>query len=148
MFNNKKPKWYAAGLHFHCCQCGQCCSGPGEGFIWVTKKEIEMIADYLKITEDQLRDQYLTRIGIRTSIIEEPVSKDCIFLERIEGQKKCRIYEVRPNQCRVWPFWNDNLKSPQTWNQAAQRCPGVNKGRLYSFEEIEQLRKQTKWWKD
>ena len=37
-------KWYAAGLHFGCEVCGRCCAGPGEGYIWVTKPEIELIA--------------------------------------------------------------------------------------------------------
>jgi len=145
--NNKTP-WYIAGLHFECTQCGSCCSGPGEGYIWATKPEIKFIADFLKISVEQLRQKYLKRIGLRTTIIEQPSSKDCIFLRKIDGQKKCVIYPVRPGQCRIWPFWSENLKNPNTWNKAAQKCPGVNHGRLYSFEEIEKLRKEKKWWAD
>ena len=47
----KKSPWYIGGLHFECGQCGKCCSGPDEGYIWVTKEEIRFIADYLKISD-------------------------------------------------------------------------------------------------
>ena len=142
---NKTP-WYVAGLLFECVECGACCSGPGEGFIWITRLEIEMVADFLKISVEQLRDKYLIRIGLRTTIIEQPITKDCIFLQKINGQKKCTIYPVRPNQCRTWPFWPDNLANPDAWDKAAQKCPGINRGKDYSFGEIEKIRKQKKWW--
>lgn len=143
-----KTAWYAAGLHFECQGCGGCCSGPGEGYIWVTRREIEIIADFLKLTVAQVRREYLKRVGLRTTIIEEQTTKDCIFLQEIGGRKGCLIYSVRPNQCRNWPFWPENLKDPNAWNKAAQKCPGINRGRLYGFEEIEEIKKNKKWWKD
>ena len=143
---NKKTPWYVCGLHFECMQCGRCCSGPGDGFIWVTRPEIGIIADYLEISAGQLRQKYLQRVGLRTTIIEDSVTKDCIFLRRTDVGKRCEIYSVRPNQCRIWPFWPENLSNPGAWNRAAQRCGGVNRGRLYSFEEIEKIRKQKQWW--
>jgi Fe-S-cluster containining protein len=139
--------WYVAGLHFECQQCGACCSGPGEGYIWVTKPEIKLIADFLKISVEQLRQKYIKRIGLRTTIIEQPTTKDCVFLQKNGGPKGCAIYPVRPNQCRTWPFWSDNLANPNAWNKAAQKCSGINRGRGYSFEEIERIRKE-KWWQD
>jgi Fe-S-cluster containining protein len=141
-----KKHWYVGGLHFQCNECGQCCSGPGEGYIWVHGKEIEFIADYLKTSVSQLRKKYLRRIGLRTSITENSTTKDCIFLERSKGKRFCRIYNVRPNQCRTWPFWSSNLKSINTWNEAAQKCRGINRGRIFSYEEIEKTRKSKKWW--
>lgn len=144
----KKTCWYVAGLHFECSECGGCCSGPGEGYIWVTKPEIELIADFLKISVEQLRREYLKRVGLRTSIIEQSVTKDCIFLREIDGRKKCMIYQVRPSQCRTWPFWSDNLSSSNTWNKTAQKCPGINRGRLYSFEQIQKIKGNKKWWRE
>ena len=135
-----------AGLHFECQGCGGCCSGPGEGFIWVTRPEIEFIADFLKISVEQLREKYLRRVGLRTTIIEQEVTKDCIFLRKIDGQKKCIIYEVRPSQCRNWPFWSENLSSPGAWNRAAMKCPGINRGRFFSFEQIQEIKRNNKWW--
>ncbi|MFC1765946.1 YkgJ family cysteine cluster protein [Planctomycetota bacterium] len=145
---NEKPKWYAAGLAFECTLCGECCSGPDEGVIWVSKHEISLIAEHLGITEDALREKYLRRIATRNTIIEAPDTRDCIFLKTVDGEKVCGIYAVRPNQCRTWPFWSNNLQSPHTWNATAQDCPGINRGKNHSFEEIERLRKQKRWWDD
>ena len=139
--SRKKTPWNICGLHFECMQCGRCCSGPGEGYIWVTKKEIGAIAEFLNITVEELSKKYLRRAGFRRTIIEERSSKDCIFLQEIGGKKGCLIYPVRPRQCINWPFWPSNLTNPDTWNEAARRCPGINRGRLYSFEEIEKIKR-------
>ena len=146
-FKNKTP-WYAAGLHFECIQCGRCCSGPAEGYIWVTRPEIKLIADFLKISTRQLRKTYLKRVGLRTTIIEHSSTKDCIFLQEIAGKKGCVIYSVRPSQCRIWPFWSENLKSRNSWNKAAQKCPGINRGRLYTADQIKKIKKAKKWWQN
>jgi Fe-S-cluster containining protein len=144
----KRAKWYVGGLHFECTECGDCCAGPDEGYIWITKPEIERLAKHLNMTVDDLRKKYLARIGNRSSIIEEAQTKDCIFLTGSGGKRGCAVYPVRPNQCRTWPFWSHNLTSPDDWNMTGIRCPGINRGRLYTFEEIENLRKQKKWWSD
>ena len=136
--------WYIGGLHFECSQCGGCCSGPDEGYIWITRPEIELLVKHLDITVEQLRQKYLTRLGCRTSIIEDEQSKDCIFLI----EHCCKVYDVRPNQCRTWPFWPGNLKSAYDWNCAATRCPGINRGRLYTFEEIEEIKNRKYWWRN
>lgn len=138
--------WYAAGLHFACQGCGGCCSGPGEGYIWVTRREIEFIAECLKLTVGQVRRDYLRRVGLRTTIIEHQATKDCIFLQNSAGRRECTIYCVRPNQCRTWPFWPENLASPGAWNKAAQKCPGINRGRFYTCGEIEQIKRSKDWW--
>ncbi len=142
----KNTPWYVAGLHFTCQGCGDCCSGPGEGVIWVTRPEIELISQHLEMAEGEFRRTYLRRIGIRTSIIEHPQTKDCIFLKEIDGKRKCMIYPLRPNQCRTWPFWAQNLQSPGDWNRAAQRCPGINRGRRHTCDEITEIKKQKQWW--
>jgi len=149
VIDKQKPtRWYAAGLPFECRVCGGCCSGPGEGFIWVTRPEVERIAKHLNLTIDELCYRYMRSVGSRMSIVEEYVSKDCIFLQSVDGVKRCRIYSVRPAQCRTWPFWAENLASPDDWNRAALRCPGINRGRLYTYEEIERIRKNTRWWEN
>jgi uncharacterized protein len=144
---NKKP-WYVGGLHFQCSECGNCCSGPNEGYIWATRQEIKFIADFLKEPVEQVRRKYMKRIGLRTTIIENPITKDCVFLKKIAGEKRCMIYPVRPNQCRTWPFWADNIASPNNWNETAVKCSGINRGRCYSCAEIEKIKRQKQWWND
>lgn len=148
MIDGNSIPWYVGGLHFECLQCGRCCSGPGQGYIWVTRPEIELIADFLKTTPTELRRKFLRRVALRTTIIEHHLTRDCIFLQSSAGQKKCTIYPVRPSQCRSWPFWPSNLTGPAAWNKAAQKCPGINRGRLYSLEEIKQIRKNKRWWQN
>jgi uncharacterized protein len=138
--------WYIAGLHFACQQCGQCCSGPDEGVIWISRPEINMLAEHLGLSPSELRKKHLKRIGFRFSIRENSRSKDCVFLANMNGFKGCTIYNVRPMQCRNWPFWPANLVGPNDWNAAAIKCPGINKGRLYSFDEIQEIKKQKQWW--
>lgn len=144
--NTFEYPWYVAGLHFQCIECGMCCSGPEEGHIWATDEEIEMIAKKLEMTTEDFRKQYARRIGKRTTLIEDKSTKDCIFLCERDGAKGCSVYEVRPNQCRTWPFWDMNLESPDTWNWAAMKCPGMNQGKFFTYDEIEKLRTQKKWW--
>jgi hypothetical protein len=177
-----KMSWYINGLHFECRQCGKCCSGPQEGVIWISRPEIKMLAERLGLSTSELRKKYLKRLGFHFSIRENPCSNDCIFLANLNGFKGCAIYDVRPMQCRNWPFWPANLDSPDDWNIAAAKCPGinpapivpgpnqekndstgversgfdfaatrnnrcgVNKGRLYTFDEIQKIQKQKYWW--
>ena len=139
--------WYVGGLNFECMQCGRCCSGPAEGYIWVTSPETKLIADFLKTSAGQLRRECLKRVGLRTTLIEQLGTKDCIFLQKGDGgEKRCSIYPVRPSQCRIWPFWPNNLASQNAWNEAAQKCPGINRGRYYSLEKIEKIKREKKWW--
>jgi hypothetical protein len=125
--------WYVAGLAFECQACGRCCAGPDEGFVWLSGKEISRIAEFLKMPEAEFRTKHVRKLGRRYSLRENPRTKDCEFLR--DG--KCRIYSVRPTQCRTWPFWQSNIETPEDWSWAAQRCPGVNRGELHTHEDIQ-----------
>ncbi len=142
---NNKFSWYAAGLHFECLQCGRCCSGPAEGYIWVTRPEIKLIARHLNISPAELKRRFLKRVGLRKTIIENAQTHDCIFLRENARGRSCEIYPVRPRQCRSWPFWPDNLAGADAWNKAAQKCPGINRGSLYTPDRIQTI-KNAKWW--
>ncbi|MCD6174824.1 MAG: YkgJ family cysteine cluster protein [Planctomycetes bacterium] len=134
-------------MHFECVGCGDCCAGPEEGYIWIVKKEVEFLAKHLGVTVEEVKKKHLKRIGLKHSIKENRTTKDCIFLTgETDGCRGCVIYSVRPNQCRTWPFWSFNLHTPDQWNMAAVRCPGINRGKFYSFEEIEAIKNQKQWW--
>ena len=137
-------KWYADGLYFSCQQCGQCCTGE-PGYVWVSRVELGLIAKFLKLSEIDLRAGQIRRVGLRLSLKERP-NGDYTFLEDGKGGQVCKIYPVRPLQCRTWPFWNLNLRSQNSWNQAGTKCCGMNKGEIHSFEQIEVQRRRKKWW--
>jgi Fe-S-cluster containining protein len=139
----KTRKWYAEGLCFECVGCGRCCGGPEEGYIWISRGEIERAAEFLKMSLKTFEEKFLVRVGFRRSIIEHPKTRDCIFLTDFgNGKRGCAIYPVRPTQCRTWPFWTENLRTPQTWRTAGLRCPGIDHGPLFAWEQIEQRRTQ------
>jgi len=135
---SKKPteeKWYAAGLHFECQQCGNCCSGV-PGYVWVSDEEAQAIAGHLKLPIDEFAKKYLRKVGRKVSLIELP-NYDCVFLTRSDKGVGCSIYPVRPMQCKTWPFWHYNLESGDDFLENTRRCPGINRGRLFTLEEIE-----------
>lgn len=143
-FFSRKPPWYAAGLAFECRQCGRCCAGPVEGYVWVSDPEITRIAAKLGIDVQEVRTRYVRKVGRRQSLKECSGNNDCIFL-KADGSsgRGCVIYDVRPMQCRTWPFWPSNLTSPEDWSLAQVRCRGINFGRRHDYEEIEVKRNDT-----
>ncbi len=139
-----KEKWYREGLRFECTQCGNCCSGD-PGYVWATKEEIRRISEFLGRNDGWLDRAHLRRVGLRYSLTEKD-DGDCVFLKRENGKTTCGIYPVRPLQCRTWPFWDQNLKSRHVWDDIQRtKCPGMNKGRPYTFVQIETIRTKTEW---
>ena len=138
-----KEKWYEAGLCFECTQCGNCCTGE-PGYVWTTKREILRISEFLDRDDGWLDKEHLRRVGLRYSLTERR-NGDCIFLTRNGRKSMCAIYPVRPLQCRTWPFWNQNLRSPDTWNEAHTKCPGINKGKRHDLVQIETVRTKKSW---
>ncbi len=138
-------KWYGGGLRFSCTQCGNCCTGA-PGYVWVNKTETEKIAAYLGREGKGLSSAHLRRVGRRHSLTERS-NGDCCFLRTEGGKRICGIYPVRPLQCRTWPFWSSNLKTPRDWEAASWTCPGMNNGNRYDLVQIE-IRRGAKKWDD
>ncbi len=130
--------WYENGLRFRCAGCGGCCIGD-PGYVWVNKLEIAALAESLGMTAAEFRRQYVRKEHGRHSL-RELESGDCVFF--IRKTSGCTVYEARPLQCRTWPFWQSNLRSPGSWECTCGECPGAGKGPLVSFEEIELQRTQ------
>ena len=132
---NEQP-WYQNGLRFRCTQCGDCCTGA-PGYVWVNKEEIAQLADLLGIDVDRFERLYARQVGIRKSL-KEYRNGDCIFFD---GQQRfCQVYSARPRQCRTWPFWESNVRTPEAWQATCEFCPGSGRGRLHTIDEIESQR--------
>jgi Fe-S-cluster containining protein len=131
---NDKP-WYHKGLRFSCQGCGNCCCGaPGQ--VLVTIQEVKALAEELDVSIEQFRAMYTHPVGNRWTSLKERRNHDCVFLDK---HKRCRVYNLRPRQCRTWPFWKRNLSSPENWEGEAENCPGMNRGKFYTCEEINNL---------
>lgn len=138
-------QWYKDGLAFECTGCGRCCGG-GPGVVWVDRKEIELIAAKIEVSHEQMWGKFIRRVpGNRVSLTEQP-NGDCVFLRRnSDGSRSCVIYDIRPQQCRTWPFWGQNLRSLSIWNFTTHNCPGINRGQRYRLEQIEAIRQAQPW---
>ncbi len=126
--------WYKDGLQFQCTQCGNCCTGA-PGYVWVNKAEIETMAQLLNMDVPTFEDQFVRTIGIRKSLIELD-NFDCVFFDN--KSRKCQVYSARPRQCRSWPFWDSNLRTPADWQRTCQICPGSGTGPLVPLEQVQQ----------
>lgn len=140
MSDGEEKPWYDEGLRFNCTQCGDCCTGA-PGYVWLNKLEITALAKRLHMDEESFEEKYVMKVGIRKSL-KEFSNGDCVLLDT--KSRGCKVYEDRPRQCRTWPFWDSNLKSPEAWQQACDVCPGSGKGKLYQLDAIEQQRKVIK----
>jgi uncharacterized protein len=151
--------WYADGLKFTCSQCGNCCTG-GPGYVWISKGEIALLAEHLKMTPAEVVERYCRKIDGKFSLKERrsPAGLyDCVFLKEMSVPKQgddkvvhtiraCSVYSVRPLQCRTWPFWPENLSTRKAWEHAARRCHGMNApGRTFSINQIHSIRDAAEW---
>ena len=121
--SNSTP-WYHKGLSFKCTGCGKCCTG-GPGYVWITEEEVSTISSHLGLSEKDFVKKYVRNVGGRLALLERRKNAetyDCVFLK----EKKCEIYSVRPKQCQTFPWWNENLSSPEAWEETAAYCEGVN----------------------
>ena len=112
------------------------CKGA-PGYVWVNKEEIGTLAAEVGEELERFEELYVRKIGIRKSLKEFP-NGDCVFFDG--DTRKCTVYGARPRQCRTWPFWDSNLKSPEAWESTCDVCPGSGTGKLYHIEAIESQR--------
>ncbi len=123
-------EWYAQGLRFECTLCGRCCSGA-PGYVWVTPEDIERLGAHFGLTPGEFETRHTRRVGYGVSLLEKP-GGDCEFLQRLaDGTTRCTVHKLRPVQCRTWPFWKSNLRSPQSWERTAAECPGIGRGLVH-----------------
>jgi uncharacterized protein len=133
--DEKNIEFYKNGLRFECTGCGNCCTTHGDyAYVYLTHRNIEEISTHLGKTHIDFLNHHCANDeygNVHLTMIEG----NCNFLK----DNRCVAYAVRPDQCRAWPFWSENLNE-ETWNGEVQECcPGVNRGRLYPREEIEKI---------
>ncbi len=126
-----KP-WYSDGLAFSCQGCGDCCRGPG-GYVWIDLSEIDPLATALNMSREAFTSKMLRNTPAGLALVDTQ-NGDCPLLD---PNGRCRVYATRPMQCRTWPWWKENLVSAKTWANATRRCPGIDKGEVYSRIYIE-----------
>jgi hypothetical protein len=130
--------FYDAGLRFSCTRCSGCCRHD-PGFVFLSAKDAQSLAKSLDLSYSSFVAAYCRWIpaggGVETLSLKERVNYDCVFW----GKDGCTVYEDRPLQCRTFPFWDSVVADADSWRATAADCPGMNRGNLYSKEEIDRL---------
>ncbi|MFH1539752.1 MAG: YkgJ family cysteine cluster protein [bacterium] len=124
-------KFWKKGLRFECVPgCRKCCEIPG--IVFVHKSEIERIAGFLNVTPEKFKRTTLKSYWGDVYYLDYPEDKPCMFMD----DTGCAIYEVRPLQCASFPFWPENLCDQKVWERLKKTCPGIDRGKMRSAEEI------------
>ena len=152
----KLSKSLKNGIEFSCQMCGSCCRGFEEGEVYLYQDDIERLTkslnlkkkselkkfaeEYLKVINDSFfwkepgvergKTYRFKSLGFKFTGNDE----HCRFLE----ENSCIVHEVRPFQCKCFPFWHMLVSNRKNFIDYSKKCPGLKglKGRHYSKEEI------------
>lgn len=128
--------FYKEGLKFSCQRCSNCC-GKTPGFVYLSKNDLLKLCEFFKCDIKSFVEKYCRWAdyyeGATVLALMEQKNYDCIFLEN-----GCTVYDARPIQCSTYPFWSWMVADKETWNDVAKDCPGMNQGKIYDEDFIEQ----------
>ena len=130
--------WYRDGLRFTCTQCGDCCRSHGEyRWVFLDVDDVKRLAAHHGLPNAQFLGQYCDRDEDGLGHTLKWPDQACVFLK----ESGCSVYEARPQQCRTWPFWPENLRK-ETWdNEIVPFCPGAGEGKLFTLAELRRIAK-------
>jgi hypothetical protein len=104
---------------FECRMCGECCYGKGG--IRVDAARIRKIAAYLQTTPNEFQARYCESRNGRV-YLAVGADRFCVFFEKGKG---CGIHPVKPEVCRLWPFFSAIVADPDNLELAKAACPGI-----------------------
>lgn len=128
-----QPFFEKQPLRFSCTQCGKCCRTAGDYHVYLTAPEAEAIRRQLQLSRGWFRRRYLAYLDDGERVLASGGGEHCIFLD---SNGRCRVYAVRPLQCRTYPFWPELAGNARAWNNEARRCEGINQGDEVSLARI------------
>ena len=129
-------KFYTNGLQFKCTRCNNCCRFD-PGYVFLSVEDVQRLCEGLGIDLPELTGKYLREVnisGFKRISLTEKENYDCIFWEE-EG---CKVYKIRPLQCRSYPFWPAAIADAKSWESCGKSCPGAGHGRVHTEEEIDE----------
>lgn len=136
---SRGKRFYREGIRFECQGDGKCCVTRGAyGYVYLSFNDRRRLAAHLGLSGLEFTTKYTKKVDGLYEL--QYTGKDCPFLK----QGRCEVYKARPNQCRTWPFWPENMDTAVWERDVASWCAGVGRGRLYTAEEIEEILKNKK----
>jgi len=120
------------GLRFRCTGCGACCIGGADHYVEIGRAEQEALRDYLGLSRPWFRRRYVVPVNDKVEGIRLGADGRCPFLL---DDRSCRVYPVRPLQCKTYPWWPELLR-PAAWKAEARRCEGIGQGPVIALTTI------------
>ena len=138
--NEGSGKFYEGGLNFSCRRCSFCC-GHSPGFVYLSERDLKKLCEFFAADIGTFVEKYCRwadyYYGEEVLALLEKKNYDCILWDN-----GCTAYGARPVQCSTYPFWSWMLRDRETWESCAADCPGMNSGKLWSRDEIEENRRK------
>lgn len=138
-----EPKpWYSKGLRFECQRSGRCCTQRGEhAFVYLTEADLGRLLEALALPREVVLERFCEWVDGRWTLRRDTAR--CVFQEESGA---CSVHAARPQQCRSWPFWRENLERGRWVREVASFCPGVGHGPLVPADEIERIAREDEQW--
>lgn len=140
MSETRRAPWYAEGLAFTCRpDCGRCCTRHDEyDYVYLGRADVARLAAHFELTIAEFKARHTKKDD--GHVVLRMDGPACPYLDG----SRCSVYAARPEQCRTFPFWPENLRSRSGWEALASFCPGVGVGdRVPLYTIREQLRSRT-----
>ncbi len=101
-----------------CLDCANCCKSIPP---LLNDTDAKRIAKFLGIKLSRFKEEYITIDDDGDTVLN---TVPCIFLE---GDNKCKIYEVRPKACREYPHTDNNqfMRNIKLHMENISYCPAV-----------------------
>lgn len=125
VYRRLMKRWFDSSVAFACTACGKCCKSRNTR-VFVNPSEVEELAtaksvpvpEFLRKFTDTLIDSNGRSL---VTLKGHPKKPQCIFLEG----NACTVYNVRPTQCRTYPFWPQHMIGAAEWRAEAVNCEGI-----------------------
>jgi len=99
---------------FVCRQCGACCRI--EGIVRLKDEDVTKIAAHLGMSEEDFIATETNLAPNRQGLVMKDRSDGACSM--LDANNRCRIYPVRPEKCRTFPYdWTNDASSSY--------CPGL-----------------------
>lgn len=122
------------GLRFECTMCGNCCRSKLDEpyrYVTITKPDVERLRRFGFKLSASITKKFRGRTVLK--LVEQDGERRCPFLAE---DNKCSIHEMRPEQCRAFPWHGNVLESMESWEACGTRCEGIGRGELIPLAEI------------
>lgn len=138
-YTKKMSSFYENGLKFECQRCSFCC-GHSPGYVYLSYRDLDELCKFFGMSREDFIEKNCRWVeyyyGETVLALKEKTNYDCWLWEN-----GCSAYSARPIQCSTYPFWTWMIKDEQMWNECAKDCPGMNKGKTWPVQKIEEQKK-------